>query len=57
MQTQLPALRDVGLTHLNVSLDTLVPTKFSFITRRVYGVYNEGRLVIPWESGVCMLTN
>eukprot|EP00795_Rhopilema_esculentum_P013525 gene13525-4407_t len=30
----LDALKKAGLTHLNVSLDTLVPAKFEFITRR-----------------------
>jgi cyclic pyranopterin phosphate synthase len=32
---KLPALREAGLTHLNISLDTLVPAKFSFMTRRL----------------------
>ena len=31
---KLPALKEAGLDLLNVSLDTLVPAKFEFITRR-----------------------
>eukprot|EP00112_Aurelia_sp_Birch-Aquarium-sp1_P008496 Seg1937.5 transcript_id=Seg1937.5/GoldUCD/mRNA.D3Y31 product="Molybdenum cofactor biosynthesis protein 1" protein_id=Seg1937.5/GoldUCD/D3Y31 len=31
---RLDALKEAGLTHLNISLDTLVPAKFEFITRR-----------------------
>lgn len=31
---KLPLLRDAGLNLLNISLDTLVPQKFEFITRR-----------------------
>lgn len=31
---KLPRLRDAGLNLLNISLDTLVPQKFEFITRR-----------------------
>lgn len=31
---KLPALKAAGLTGLNVSLDTLTPAKFQFITRR-----------------------
>lgn len=31
---KLPALQQAGLNLLNVSLDTLVPAKFEFITRR-----------------------
>jgi len=31
---KLPALKEAGLNNLNVSLDTLVPPKFEFITRR-----------------------
>jgi len=30
----LTALRDAGLDSINISLDTLVATKFEFITRR-----------------------
>ncbi|CAL1574653.1 unnamed protein product [Knipowitschia caucasica] len=30
----LPRLQQAGLTHLNISLDTLVPAKFEFIVRR-----------------------
>ncbi|XP_064623444.1 molybdenum cofactor biosynthesis protein 1-like [Lineus longissimus] len=31
---KLPKLQEAGLTHLNISLDTLIPAKFEFITRR-----------------------
>ena len=31
----LPRLREAGLNLLNISLDTLVPAKFEFITRRL----------------------
>ena len=31
---KLPALREVGLDQVNISLDTLVPAKFEFVTRR-----------------------
>eukprot|EP00918_Siedleckia_nematoides_P035931 GHVU01078124.1.p1 GENE.GHVU01078124.1~~GHVU01078124.1.p1 ORF type:complete len:405 (+),score=46.03 GHVU01078124.1:25-1239(+) len=31
---KLPSLQKAGLDHLNISLDTLVPAKFEFITRR-----------------------
>jgi cyclic pyranopterin phosphate synthase len=31
---QLPALKAAGLDLINVSLDTLIPAKFEFITRR-----------------------
>lgn len=31
---KLPALKAAGLDMLNISLDTLVPAKFEFITRR-----------------------
>ena len=31
---RLPALRAAGLDQLNISLDTLVPVKFEFISRR-----------------------
>lgn len=34
LHRKLPTLVDNGLTHLNLSLDTLVPEKFEFITRR-----------------------
>ena len=30
----LPKLQDAGLDQLNISLDTLVPAKFEFVTRR-----------------------
>lgn len=31
---KLPALQDAGLTHLNLSLDTLQPARFEAMTRR-----------------------
>lgn len=31
---KLPKLKEAGLTSLNISLDTLVPAKFEFMTRR-----------------------
>ena len=31
---RLPLLKEAGLTHINISLDTLVPAKFEFISRR-----------------------
>lgn len=31
---KLPLLKTAGLTHVNISLDTLIPQKFEFITRR-----------------------
>lgn len=34
LHRKLPALVSSGLTHLNISLDTLDPFKFEFITRR-----------------------
>ena len=34
LKRNLPALQSAGITHLNISLDTLVPGKFEFITRR-----------------------
>jgi len=34
LRKHLEALRNAGLDMLNVSLDTLVPAKFEFITRR-----------------------
>lgn len=34
LHRRLPALVDNGLTHLNLSLDTLDPFKFEIITRR-----------------------
>ena len=34
LSKHLEALRNAGLDVLNVSLDTLVPAKFEFITRR-----------------------
>lgn len=34
LSRKLPALKTAGLTGLNVSLDTLTPAKFQFITRR-----------------------
>ena len=34
LSRKLPQLKEAGLTHLNISLDTLVPQKFLFISRR-----------------------
>jgi molybdenum cofactor biosynthesis protein A len=34
LSRQLPALLEAGLTHINISLDTLCEDKFSYITRR-----------------------
>ena len=34
LSKKLESLKKAGLTHLNISLDTLVPQKFEFITRR-----------------------
>lgn len=34
LKHRLKELQNAGLTHLNVSLDTLNPSKFEFITRR-----------------------
>ena len=34
LHRRLGALRDAGLTHVNISLDTLVPAKFELLTRR-----------------------
>lgn len=34
LSRKLPALKAAGLDMLNISLDTLVPAKFEFITRR-----------------------
>ncbi|XP_014672360.1 PREDICTED: molybdenum cofactor biosynthesis protein 1-like [Priapulus caudatus] len=34
LKSRLPDLHRAGLTHLNISLDTLVPAKFEFISRR-----------------------
>lgn len=34
LHRKLPALVAAGLTHLNLSMDTLVPSKFPFLTRR-----------------------
>ena len=34
LATKLPRLKQCGLTSLNISLDTLVPAKFEFMTRR-----------------------
>lgn len=34
LKRKLPALQNAGLSALNISLDTLVPAKFEFITRR-----------------------
>ncbi|CBJ29460.1 conserved unknown protein [Ectocarpus siliculosus] len=34
LKRKIPALREAGLTHINVSLDTLQPDRFAAITRR-----------------------
>lgn len=34
LSRKLPALKEAGLDVLNISLDTLVPQKFEFISRR-----------------------
>ena len=34
LSRKLPALKEAGLDLINVSLDTLVPAKFEFVTRR-----------------------
>lgn len=34
LSKKLPALKAAGLTHVNISLDTLVPAKFEFMSRR-----------------------
>ena len=34
LRRKLPQLKEAGVTHLNISLDTLIPQKFEFITRR-----------------------
>lgn len=34
LSRKLPALQESGLDLLNISLDTLIPAKFEFITRR-----------------------
>lgn len=34
LKRKLPDLLDAGVTHLNISLDTLLSAKYSFITRR-----------------------
>ncbi|CAG0913303.1 unnamed protein product [Notodromas monacha] len=34
LKTRLSALKDAGLDGLNISLDTLIPAKFEFLTRR-----------------------
>lgn len=34
LSRSLKKLKDAGLTHINISLDTLVSQKFEFITRR-----------------------
>lgn len=34
LKRKLPKLKECGLTSLNISLDTLVPAKFEFMTRR-----------------------
>jgi len=34
LSRKLPKLAEAGLTHVNISLDSLVPAKNEFITRR-----------------------
>lgn len=34
LKRKLPALKNAGVNLINVSLDTLVPQKFEFVTRR-----------------------
>merc|ERR1719347_726757 len=34
LSRKLEALKTAGLTHLNISLDTLIPSKFEFVSRR-----------------------
>ena len=34
LNRKLPRMKEAGLTHLNVSLDSLIPAKNEFITRR-----------------------
>lgn len=34
LSKKIPELRKAGLTHINISLDTLVPAKFEFLARR-----------------------
>jgi len=34
LSRKLPSLQEAGLDLLNISLDTLVPAKFEFVTRR-----------------------
>lgn len=34
LKRKLPALKEAGLDQINISLDTLVPAKFEFVTRR-----------------------
>lgn len=34
LKRKLPSLKEAGLDQLNISLDTLIPAKFEFITRR-----------------------
>jgi len=38
---RLPALKNAGLTHLNISLDTLVPEKFEFVSRRPMAAHSK----------------
>lgn len=30
----MPLLAEAGVTHINISLDTMIPQKFEFISRR-----------------------
>ena len=43
---KIAALKAAGLAGVNISLDTLVPAKFEFITRR------KGEWVLWWEFSV-----
>lgn len=46
----LPDLQKAGLNLLNISLDTLVPKKFEFITRRKFtGIYIFNKLFKFWR--------
>ena len=46
LQPMLPALREAGLTHLNISLDTLQRDKFERISRRPAAHWNRTRSAI-----------
>ncbi len=38
IKRKIPELKTWGLTHLNISIDSLVEAKFDFITRRLNGL-------------------